>query len=74
MSSGAADELIERAGRALLDAASLPARVATPNVSLTVMAPRPPELTDTLLVVGLALLLGFLVISLAGSAGSPGTT
>jgi hypothetical protein len=38
------------------------AQVATPNVSLTVMAPRPPELTDTLLVVGLALLLGFLVI------------
>jgi hypothetical protein len=47
--------------------------VPTVNVSLTVTALKPPELTDTLLVVGLALLLGFLVISLASSGGSPGT-
>jgi hypothetical protein len=49
------------------------AQVPTANVSLTVTAPKPLELTDTLLVVGLALLLGFLVISLASSGGSPGT-
>jgi hypothetical protein len=49
------------------------AQMPTVNVSLTITTPKPLELTDTLLVVGLALLLGFLVISLASSGGSPGT-
>jgi TIR domain len=49
------------------------AQIPAMNVSLSVTAPKPAELTDTLLVVGLALLLGFLVISLTGSGDSPGT-
>jgi hypothetical protein len=49
------------------------AQVATVDMSLTVTSLKPPELSDTLLVVGLALLLGYLVVSLGSSAGSPGS-
>ena len=48
------------------------AQVSTVNVSLTIVPPTPLELTNALLVLGLGLLLGFLIASWAGSAGSPG--
>jgi TIR domain-containing protein len=48
------------------------AQVSTVNVSLTIAPPTPPELANALLVLGLGLMLGFLIASWAGSAGSPG--